>query len=173
MKPGAFLLVLGLAASDCGASQPPPRAEDPSGRFRFDLLAEARPDVDGTRAAWRIGDTGVTVTIQHIARSDGFERERTLGGVADALVTRYALGEARGELAKRACRAGTERALCLDGWLSRGEGTNREMFVKRSVLVASGDGFVLIESIGDVQHARVVERQAQLVKATFDTGARS
>jgi len=174
MKRAALLLSIVLAVCACGSAKaPPPAAEDPSGRFRFDLLAEAQPDVDGTRASWRIGDTGVTVTIQRVATADNFDRTRTLDGVADALVTRYSLGEVEGEMIKRECRAGSERAICLDGWISRKDGAMAEMFLKRSVLVESGDGFVLIESIGDSEHAGVVERQAGLVTSTFDTGGRS
>jgi len=162
----SLLLFLALLAG-CDEDAARPRAEDPWSAFSFALLQEAPAESQDRRSAWRM-PSGVTVTAQRMAVSDSLVRERSVSGVATALVRRFDLGEVDGALAQRRCAVNGIEAVCTTGWMVAPPERGGGQWARRGVLLEIGSEIVFLEVLGPEELGEQVDDQADLLRRTLE-----
>lgn len=156
--------LLGLAA---GCSSSGDTVEDPLGHYALSLIGPAERIDDEGRVAWRMRESGVTVAVQRVAKTDHVAQDRTLDDVARALDSRYSYGEVSGAVSREHCTVAGGDAYCLDAWTRGRPGAERAKALRRGVLVDAGDELLLVEAVGPVGSERAVIEQYAAIRASL------
>jgi hypothetical protein len=157
----ATSILLGFVGCDGQAGHP--LAEDSAGRFEFELIGPAEREIAEAGQLWIVDEDRLRVTAQVISVDDQVLRQRTPRQVADAVVTRYQLGEVAGTMSRQACRAAGEPAECLVGWIESDAGT----YLKRSTIVPLGEEILVLDVIAPMERERDLQRQHALIADTL------
>jgi len=152
----AFLCAAIIA---CDAGPPREIVEDPEGRFTLGLIEPGTLVQDGGRVAWRLPESGVTVAVQRVAKTDHVMEDRILDDVARAMDTRYSYEEVTGAIERHPCTVAGANAYCLEAWTRGRPGAPRAKALRRGVLVDAGDELLLVEAVGPAGASDAVDRQ--------------
>lgn len=148
------ILISALALAGCAA----PSNEREQAFALSDDLALTLPIAPGSvredgEGRVLVEQDGLVLRVQRIDTVQG-SRSRTARSVAEALSSRYSLGEQPGELTHASCRfAGTEAAQCVTGTFDV-EGSG---WVRRGAVVARGAHVVWLDVVGPVERIEEVE----------------
>ncbi|MBK8169655.1 MAG: hypothetical protein IPK60_04850 [Sandaracinaceae bacterium] len=161
---------LGFAFVVFGCGGGTVRVSDPRNTFSVELLGSGDAHHDGSKLAWTMPSEQVTVTAQQLSRSDDLYTNRSLDQVMQAIVTRYARGDAAGELHYRHCTTAGRPSYCLDA--SAGNNAPSEHLMRIGFLVDTGSEFLLVESIGPRSRRDRVQLQSQLLNTSLQLSRR-
>lgn len=164
MKPVlACAVSLAILAFGCDRSEPTP-VRDPRDHFELTLLDDAAVTSRGDKAKWVLEDPPIAVSLQSISTSEPTPIERTLSSVHRALSLRLER-ELGATVQTRSCRVAGRTASCFE---ARHRSPQKSATVQRkSFLVTVGDEMVLVECAGPEEHAEAIDRQAELLRASF------
>ena len=105
---------------------------------------------------------GLLARVQVIPR-EGAGRERTAASVAEALATRFSLGEQPGRLAHGSCRfAAVEEARCMTGTFER----DAASWVRRGSVIEAAGHVVWLDVVGPAARIDDVETWSEVLGRT-------